>query len=435
MKTITFLKSLAASAAVTIAAASTSAQTPPPANPDEPADAVVERVHRRVLTIDPHIDIRDDFNTPGNDPGGETTGQIDLPKLERGGLDVATIALFADPAHRTPENVAAARAQTDAKLDALRRFVAAHPDRLAFATTAADLERIAAVGKHAILLSFLNALPLGQDLSRIDHYYQAGVRVFGFTHAGNNDFADSSRPNAGFGDTPNEAGGLTALGKQAVSVLNRLGVVIDVSQLTPAGVFQTLQTSRAPVIASHSAVRGRVNATRNLSNGEIRAIAASGGVVHIVTFASYLRDASELAAERQAKVLDPFGLKPGDDPRARLDAETYETYRATYRAYSDQGWKNASLVDWLDAVDYAVRLVGIDHVGLSSDFNHGGGVRGYAHVGEGPNVTRELLKRGYSEADIAKLWGGNFLRVFKQVEAVAADLRRQTDAEKTTAQR
>lgn len=424
---------LAAAVAFVAASQSPTAQQRP-ANPDDPADAVVARVHASVLTIDPHIDIRSDFNSAGQDAGGETTGQFDLPKLERGGLDVATIALFADPARRTPENIAAARTQVETKLAAIRRFVAAHPDKLAFAKTAADLERIPAVGQHAILLSFLNALPLGQDLSLIDRYYAEGVRVFGFTHAGNNDFADSSRPNAGYGDRPDEAGGLTPLGRQAVPLLNKLGVVIDVSQLTPAGVLQVLQLSQAPVIASHSAVRGRVNATRNLTNGELRAIAASGGVVHIVTFASYLRSSPELAAAYQAKVLDPFGLKPGEDAKAKLDAETYAKYQANYREYSSQGWKNATLVDWLDAVDYAVRLIGIDHVGLSSDFNHGGGVTGYAHVGEAPNVTRELLKRGYSEADIAKLWGGNFLRVFRDVEQVAARLRRP-DVTQTSATR
>jgi membrane dipeptidase len=420
---------------VTLGAVRTQAQQRVPANPDEPSDAVVERIHRAALTIDPHIDIRNDFNTPGREASAETTDQLDLPKLERGGLDVATVALFADPARRTPENITAARKQIDTKLAALRRFVEANPNRLEFASTSADLERIAGAGKHAILLGFLNALSLGQDLSLLTTWQQAGVRVFGFTHAGNNDFADSSRPNAGFGDRPDEAGGLTPLGRRAVSELNRLGVIVDVSQLTPAGVLQTVQLSRAPVIASHSGVRGRVNATRNLTNEELRAIADRGGVVHIVTFASYLRSGSDIAAAYQKKVLDPFGLKAGEDPKVKLDAATYAKYQANYREYSSNGWKQASLVDWLDSVDYAVRLIGIDHVGLSSDFNHGGGVTGYAHVGEGPNVTRELLKRGYSEQDIQKLWGGNFLRVFRDVEATAKTLQRDQPAATTAAQR
>jgi microsomal dipeptidase-like Zn-dependent dipeptidase len=392
----------------------------PARGPDEPSDDVVARVHRAALTIDAHMDIGDDFQTPANDAGSETKGQLDLPKLERGGLDVATIALFATPQKRSPESVAAARKQIDAKLAAVHRFIDAHPDRLEQARSAADVEKIAASGKHAILLGFLNALSIGEDLSLIRTFRDQGVRVFGFVHAQNNAFADSSRPNASFGDRPDEAGGLTPLGKKAVAELNRLGVIVDVSQLTPNGVRQTLEITRAPVIASHSGIRARVNATRNLSNDELRAIARNGGVVHIVAFPAYLRSWSDSGPAFQQAVLDPLGLHPGDDPRAKLDAPTFEKYQRAYREYGTSVTRTASLVDWLDTVDYAVRLIGIDHVGLSSDFNHGGGVIGYANVGDGPNVTRELLKRGYSEEDIGKLWGRNFLRVLKEVEKVGA---------------
>ncbi len=388
----------------------------PPRGPDEPTDAVVARVHRAALTVDPHIDVRDDFNTPANDAGLETMGQLDLPKLERGGLDVATLALFADPKARTAENTAAARRQIDGKLAAIRRFVQQHPDRLELAKTAADVERIAASGRHALLLGFLNTLSLGDDVSLLAHYRDEGVRVLGFVHAQNTAFADSSRPNLAFGDRPDENGGLTALGRRAVTELNRLGVVVDVSQLTPAGVRQVLEISTAPVVASHSGVRGRVNAPRNLSNEELRAIATHGGVVHIVAFPAYLRSWSDAGPAFEQAVLAPFKLRPGDDARVKLDAATFEKYQQAYREYGASQTRLASLVDWIDAVDYAVRLIGIDHVGLSSDFNHGGGVIGYANVGDGPNVTRELLKRGYSENDIAKLWGRNFLRVLKEVE-------------------
>ena len=391
--------------------------------PDDPDEALVRRVHHDAFTFDAHLDIRPDFNTPENDAGNDTPDQFDLPKLEKGDLDAAAVALFADPLRRTPENIALARQQVETKLAALRRLVTQHPDRLAFATTAAELERIPGQGKHAILLSFLNALPLGKDLSLLEYYHRQGVRLFGFTHAGNNDFADSSRPNAAFGDKPDEAGGLTPVGKQAVAELNRLGVIIDVSQLTRAGVLQTIQLSKAPVVASHSAVRGRVEKTRNLTNEELKAIAAGGGVVHIVAFPAYLRDNPQQKTDYVQQIWAPFGLTPGtDDPKTELSPVDYQQFQQAYRAYSGTAWKYGTLVDYLDAVDYAVRLVGINHVGLSSDFNHGGGVTGYTHVGEAPNVTRELLKRGYSEADIRKLWGGNFLRVFRQVEGLAKNL-------------
>ena len=411
-------RALAVAAVPFLIAVAAPAQAPPP-GPDEPADALVARVHRAALTIDAHMDIPDDFQTPASDAGSETKGQLDLPKLERGGLDVATVALFATPQKRSAETVAAARRQIDAKLAAIRRFVQAHPDRLEQARSAADIERIAGAGKHAILLSFLNALSIGDDLSAIRAYRDEGVRLFGFVHAQNNAFADSSRPNASFGDKPDEAGGLTELGKKAVGELNRLGVIIDVSQLTPDGVRQTLALTRAPVVASHSGIRARANATRNLSNEELRAIAKNGGVVHIVAFPAYLRSWSDSGPAFQQAVLDPLGLRPGDNPKTALDVQGFEKYQRAYRDYGTSVTRTASLVDWLDAVDYAVRLIGIDHVGLSSDFNHGGGVIGYASVGDGPNITRELLKRGYSETDIGKLWGRNFLRVMKEVEKAA----------------
>src|SRR4051812_46501434 len=255
-----------------------------------PLDTGARAIHDRAITVDAHLDIRDDFASSGALAGQDTADQFDLPKLERGGLDVAVVSLFADPAKITPENIRAARRQVDAKLAALTRFVASNPQRLEFARSAQDIERIAGEGKHAVLLSFLNTLPLGEDLSLIEKYRNDGVRVFGFVHAQNTAFADSSRPNAAFGDKPGEHGGLTPLGQRAVAELNRLGVLIDVSQLTPAGVRQVVESSRAPVIASHSGLRSRVDVPRNLSDDELRDIAAKGGVVHVVAFAGYLKD-------------------------------------------------------------------------------------------------------------------------------------------------
>lgn len=381
----------------------------------EPDEALVKRVHRAAITIDAHIDIPEDFDAQRAEDARQ---QFDLPQLERGDLDVATVALFANPARTTPENVAAARKQIDSKLRSLKALVTQHPDRLEFARSSADIERIARSGKHAVLLSFLNALPLGDDLTLLQKYQAEGVRVLGFVHASNNAFADSSRPNGAFGDKPNEHGGLTELGKQAVSELNRLGIVVDVSQLTPAGVLEAVQLSAAPVIASHSGLRSRVDVPRNLSDSELKAIAARGGVVHIVAFASYLKDDPKRREAYQKNIWQAFGLRQGvDDPKAKLDAATYRKYQEAYRQYSSNGWKHATVADYVDSIDAAVKLVGVEHVGISSDFNHGGGVTGFANVGEAQGVTRELLRRGYTEAQINQLWGGNFLRVFRAVES------------------
>lgn len=384
-----------------------------------PTDSRVRAIHERAITVDAHLDIRDDFADSGAVTGKDTADQFDLPKLERGKLDVAVVALYSDPAKITPVSVAAARAQVDAKLDALQAFVKNNSKRVEFARSAADIERIAGEGRHAVLLSFLNALPLGEDLGLLQKYRDAGVRVFGFVHAQNTPFADSSRPNKAYGDVPDQHGGLTPLGRSAIGELNRLGVLIDVSQLTPAGVKQTVELSRAPVIASHSGLRSRVDVPRNLTDEELELIAAKGGVVHVVAFASYLKKSEQRAADYQNNVWGPFGLKPGvDDPRAKLSAADYAKFQAAYRQYSSNAWRYASLGDYVDSVEAAIKRVGIDHVGLSSDFNHGGGVQGYANVGDGANVTAELVKRGYSEKDIDKLWGGNFLRVLKQAEEV-----------------
>jgi membrane dipeptidase len=389
-----------------------------PAVPSAEVDHA-SRVHHAALTVDTHIDIRSDFNQAGNDAGGDTVDQIDLAKLERGDLDVATLALFAATHRRTPEHVAAARGEVATKLAAIRAFVAAHPDRLELARSSDDIVRIAAAGKHAILLSFLNAWWLREDGSELAALYQDGVRVLGLAHIGHNPFAFSSRPAVGFGDDPKALGGLTPAGEHAVDELNRLGIVVDVSQLTAQGVLQTVARSRAPVIASHSAVKALVDAPRNLSDSELTAIAARGGVVHIVAFHAWLRKSDAAVAAFHHAVLEPFALTPDDDPQAKLDPESYARYEAAYTAYSRQQWHNASLADYVDAIDYAVKRIGVDHVGIASDFNHGGGVVGFANVGEAPNVTRELVRRGYSEAQIKQLWGENFLRVLREAERVA----------------
>ena len=378
----------------------------------------VKLVHHKAITIDSHIDIYPDFNTPGNDAGTETLDQIDLPKLERGDLDVATIALFAETTKPTPENYAEARKKVETKYTALQRWVNAHPDRLAFAKSVKDIDSITSLGKHAILLSFLNAFWFGKDTSLIDTFYNKGVREFGLAWAGNNNFTGSSRPLTKYGDTANQ--GLTTLGEAAIARLNKLGIIVDVSQLTTASLLKVVEISKAPVIASHSAVRARVDVTRNLTDAELKAIAAKDGVVQIVAFGPYVKNDTSFSRKYIQAYVDSFHINPlKDDPKEKLDSATYKKYEAFSLNLHRNEWKSASLADFIDAVDYAVKLIGVDHVGLSSDFNHGGGVTGFANEGEAENITAELLKRGYSEEDIDKLWGGNFLRVFKEVEKVA----------------
>jgi membrane dipeptidase len=327
------------------------------------------------------------------------------------------LAVFVPQGPRTPEGYAKAKADADTKLAAIRAIAERQPDRAVLALSAADVEAAAKTGKRAIIVGFLNAYPFGESLEPIDAYYRAGVRSFGFVHAGNNAYADSSRPSAAGPKV--EWGGLSPLGKAAVAKLNELGVIIDVSQLTPEGVFQTLKLSRAPVVASHSGVQGVVDAPRNLSDAELDAIKANGGVVQVVAFGPYLVKPGPDFAARVTPIRAQFGLPAACAKTADGTEILPPDKRADYSHAINALLPKATVKDLVDSVDYAVKRIGIDHVGLSSDFNHGGGVVGWANEGEAANVTAELARHGYSEADIGKLWGGNYLRVFKAVEGQA----------------
>ncbi|MGR4863209.1 dipeptidase [Caulobacter sp. LARHSG274] len=386
------------------------------AGPALAAGQAARPLHDRVLVLDSHVDVPLDLGVGPHEIAIDGDGQVDLPKLERGQVDAAVLAVFVPQGPRTPEGYAKARADADTKLAAIRAIAERHPDRALLARSAADVEAAAKAGKRAIIAGFLNAYPFGESLEPIDAYYQAGVRSFGFVHAGNNAYADSSRPS---GEPKVEWGGLSPLGKAAVAKLNDLGVIIDVSQLTPEGVFQTLKLSRAPVIASHSGVQGVVDAPRNLSDNELYAIKANGGVVQVVAFGPYLVKPGPDFAARVTPIRAQFGL-PAAYAKAADGTEILPPdKRADYSHAINALLPKATVKDLVDSVDYAVKRIGIDHVGLSSDFNHGGGVVGWANEGEAANVTAELVRHGYSEADIGKLWGGNYLRVFKAVETQA----------------
>jgi len=397
---------LAAAAAIALACAL-------PVHADEP----VATIHARALVLDSHADVPQDLGVGPHDFGLDGDGQVDLPKLERGQVDAAVLAVFVSQGPRTPEGYAKARHDADAKLAAITAIPQRYPDRVVLARSADDVIAAAKAGKRAIIVGFLNAYPFGESLDPIDAYYRAGVRSFGFVHAGNNAYADSSRPSAAGPKV--EWGGLSPLGKAAMTKLNDLGVIIDVSQLTPDGLRQVLALTRAPVVASHSGVQGVVDAPRNLSDAELDAIKANGGVVQIVAFGPYLVKPGPDFAAKVAPIRAQFGL-PAIYAKTSDGTETLSPEKRTDYSHAINALlPKATVRDLVDSVDYAVKRIGVDHVGLSSDFNHGGGVVGWANEGEAAGVTTELVARGYSETDIDKLWGANYLRVFKAVEAKA----------------
>ena len=391
----------------------------------------------RLLSFDSHITVPLTLGSAGNEADKDGAGQFDLAKAAKGRLSGAALTIFGWPEiwngpnapHRpTAGFVEAARNEQEVRYQIISGMVRDFPEQVAIAYTPDDFRRLHGEGKFAIFISMLNAYPLGNDLDQLDKWAARGMRMFGFSYVGNNDWADSSRPLPFFNDTADALNGLSETGKQAVQRLNDLGVIIDVSQMSSKALEQVSQLSRTPMVASHSAPRALVDIPRNLSDPEMLLIKNSGGVVQIVGFSTYLRPLSQASQDKLNTLRSEFdlpplhnlemALMPGDAIITVWPEQRFGQYASGLYGIVEQEPK-ATLKDYGDAIDYAVKKIGIDHVGISSDFNDGGGVDGWKDVSETRNVTAELLQRGYSQADIAKLWGGNFLRVWDAVQKAA----------------
>ena len=405
---------------------------------DDPALVARARaIHDRVLTLDTHVDInpaqfrRDTVNYVTGVP----RNQVDLPKMEAGGLDAAFLIVYVGQA-RTIDSASMAAAY-DA---AMEKFAAIHrltdtlaPSRVGLARSAAEARAIAASGRKVVFIGIENGFPVGTDLRRIKQFADLGGRYLSLAHNGHSQLSDS---NTGERDGVWLHNGLSPLGREAVAELNRQGVMIDISHPSKASMLQTVALTKAPIIASHSGVRALCNHSRNLDDEQLRAMGRNGGVVQLVAFNSYVKCNPARDAERQAAVealRRAYGIT-GTNPRevsaqvAALPNDRRNAYLAaqediTARRYPADPM--ATVRDFVDHIDYAVKLIGIDHVGISSDFDGGGGVDGWRNAGETFNVTLELVRRGYTEAQIAKIWGGNLLRVLDEVQQVSARLQRQ----------
>jgi membrane dipeptidase len=356
-----------------------------------------------VLTLDSHADILLP-STPKRYFLADGGSRVDLAHLTAGGIDAVVLAVAVGPGPRDAAGVAAARHEADAKLAWIKAFVAGNPERVGLALGAADVERLHREGKVAVIIGFQNARSIGGDLSQIDVFYKAGVRVFAFNHAGHNDLADSSRP----GNEPESVnGGLSPLGRDAVNRLNDLGVLIDVSQLSTAALLQTLRLTRVPVAATHSSARALIDNTRNLSDEELDAIKANGGVVQVTPFSAYLhkQDADSLRkiADVRARYALPTTFASPTDGLGSLPRERQDIFVDEVGAAQSRG----TLAEFVDHIDYIARRIGWQHVGIGTDFDHGAGVIGFDSEADALNVTRELVRRGYDEERIRAIWGGN----------------------------
>lgn len=388
-------------------------------------------IHAKVLSIDTHVDIAPaNFTTSGpNYTQKLPRTQVDLVKMEEGGLAAAFLIVYVgqDTALNSA-GYARANAQAIEKFEAIHRLTEQlAPARAEIAYTAADARRIHQSGKRVIFIGVENGFPIGTDLSNVKQFHDRGGRYMSLAHNGHSQLSDS---NTGERDGVWLHNGLSPLGRQVIAEMNRLGMMIDVSHPSKQSMLQTVQLSKAPIIASHSGVRAICGHSRNMDDEQLDALKKNGGVIQLVAFNSYVKCNVTRDAERAAAIdalRKEFGIAAGSRaevqraiealPNDRRNAYLAKQEDITARRYPAD--PAATVKDFVDHIDYVVKRIGIDHVGISSDFDGGGGVDGWRNAGETLNVTAELVRRGYTEAEIAKIWGGNLLRVMEQVEKVA----------------
>ena len=369
-----------------------------------------------MLTLDTHVDIGHGYATAALDPGGFTRAQVDLPKMRDGGLDAAFFIVYVGQGLISPIGYDEAAAQAEDKYQAIMRMIRGYGDQIALATTADEVEAIHASGRLVALIGIENSWPLGEDLSNVGMWAERGVRYVSITHFGNNQFGGSSNPNLAQGD-PSEDPGLTELGRGLVSELNDHGVMVDVSHVGKRTMLEAIALSRAPVMASHSGARGVYDHPRNLDDEQLRAIRDNGGVAQMVAFRRYIGEVDPELAEAERALAQEFGFTSRQEYAAATDRQR-DAYQARLRELR-ASMNDITISTLADHIDHAVQVAGIDHVGIASDFDGGGGVGGWDDASTTPAVTAELIRRGYSESDIAKIWGGNLLRVMRAVEAAA----------------
>ncbi|MFA6985069.1 MAG: dipeptidase [Arenimonas sp.] len=374
-------------------------------------------VHRRVLTIDSHVDTPTFLLRKGWDIGDrhrpqDDFSQLDLPRMEQGGLDAAFFAVYLDQGPLTPEGYERAHQRGIVKAVAIREAVLKHGDGLELALTVEDARRIVASGRHAIFMSMENAYPVGRDLSLLPAFHALGVRMIGLVHEENNDFADSATDDAG-----PKWHGLSDAGRELVRRANDLGMVVDGSHASDEALDDIIATSRTPVILSHSGVRALLDHPRNLDDARLERLAASGGVIQIEAYSPYLvatpRDPPEREGAEDA-LLKELGISSLSQATPGQKRALIAGLRALDQRF---GKPRAGIDDFVAQLLYALRRVGPDHVGIGSDFDGGGGVAGLEDVSDYPEITRRLIQAGYDESDIAKIWGGNVLRLVERAQA------------------
>jgi len=390
MKLTTRIFALASLSILLFACSESEQEAATPVETEEDLIARAQAIHDRVITLDTHADINTQNFTVETNYTQDLDTQVNLPKMFNGGLDAAFFIVYTAQGEINPDGYAAAYANAMDKFTAIHRLAEEiAPDQIEVAYTSDDVRRIAASGKKVALIGIENAYPVGPDLSNIEKFYELGGRYMSLAHNGHNQFSDSQ---TGERDGIYWHRGLSEMGRFAIREMNRLGMMVDISHPSRDSIMQTLELSKAPVIASHSSVRALTNHSRNLDDEMLLALKDNGGVVQTVAFGSYVN----------------------------------ELRRAHWAAGGDfADAPSATVADFVDHIDYLVDLIGIDHVGISSDFDGGGGLIGWNDASETFNVTLELVRRGYTESEIEQMWSGNLLRVLDDVQRIAQEIQNE----------
>jgi membrane dipeptidase len=423
--------------------------------------ARAKEIHSRIITLDTHNDIDAANFTADCNYKMRLSTQVNLPKMVEGGMDVSFMIAYVGQGPLTPEGYTRAYKQDIAKFDAVHRLTEKiAPDNIGLALTPADVVALHKRGMKIAVIGVENGYPIGTDLSRVKEFYDRGGRYMSLAHNGNSQLADSNT-----GETEGYLwnNGLSPLGRQVIAEMNRLGMMVDLSHPSKGANLEAIRLSKAPVIASHSSVRALTDVSRNMDDEQLLALRKNGGVIQVVAFSAYLRTDSKERVAALAGLRKEFGLTTAARGAGRGEAENAAPRpcplegtpageagrREGGRGRADAGLDalsparrtdyqkrlaeidvkfppagRATVKDFVNHIDYAVKLIGIDHVGISSDFDGGGGIDGFNSAAEAFNVTLELVRRGYTEEQIGKLWSGNLLRVWGEDEKIARQLQK-----------
>lgn len=371
-------------------------------------------IHNNVLTLDTHTDtpmllIDSEFDiTKKNDPV-KTHSKLDFPRMKEGGLDAAFFAIFLGQGDRTAEANNEAKEKALSIFGAIRNKVAESSNTAEMAFTPADGYRLKNEGKRAIYIGMENGYPIGTDIKNVEQFYKLGARYITLCHTSNNDICDSSTDSA-------EHNGLSEFGKQVVTKMNEIGMIIDISHVSDKSFYDVLDLSKAPVIASHSCARAICDNPRNINDEMLKKLAKNGGVIQMCILSDYVKvmEQDSIRTNAEQPIIERYNI---------LKELSYDEQQKVFRDWEALNEihppKLATVSDAVDHIDHIVQVVGIDHVGIGTDFDGGGGLEDCFDVSQIKNITIELVKRGYTKNDIEKIWGGNFMRVFNKVQQMA----------------